>query len=140
MPQVRWKAAPDGRYWIDVILGNSHLPVMIDLGLIDPHNRVGFEVEPVVYDRIKQSGGFTLFARRARRDASGRISWFDTGLTTAQLVCPAAHQPVGPAVQVFVASGLAGVPSRVGVVFFHNLIRCQVVWDLDHRTWCMDYP
>jgi hypothetical protein len=113
---------------------------MIDLGLVDPHHRVGFEVEPAVYDRIKQAGGFSRFSRRPRRDASGRISWFDTGQTTAQLICPAAQRPVSPVVQVFVASGLAGVPSRVGVVFFHHLTGCRVIWDLDRRTWRVNYP
>jgi hypothetical protein len=36
--------------------------------------------------------------------------------------------------------GAPGVPDRVGVVFFHRLHGCRVLWELDSRTWCVEYP
>ncbi len=140
MPRVLWKADAGGRYWIDVVLGNRNLAVLVDLGLVDPRDQVGLEVDPTVYSSIQQSGGFSRSTMRSRRDASGRLSWFDTGLTTAQLVCPLSQKPAGPVVQVFVGCAPAGVPNRVGVVFFHRLTGCRVTWELDQQTWCIDYP
>jgi hypothetical protein len=140
MPQAQWHSAADGRYWVDVALAGRNLRVMIDLGLVDPLHRVGFEIDPGLYDALNQAGHFSRFDRRSRRDASGRLSWFDTGRLTAQLVCPVTGQGIGPAVPLFVARGAAGLPDRVGVVFFHGLSGCRVAWDLDQRTWCVDCP
>jgi hypothetical protein len=140
MPQARWQAAADGRYWVYVALGRQELAVMVDLGLVDPTDRVGFEVEPGIYNALKQGGQLSRFTRRSRRDASGQIAWFDTGVATAQLIDPVSRQRMGPVVSVWVACGAAGVPSRVGVVFFHHLTKCEVLWELDQRTWEIRCP
>ena len=83
MPLLQWSAAPDGRYWIDVLVGSHALRVMVDLGLVDPLDRVGFELDHSAYQRLKQSGCLTRFDRRPRRDASGRVSWSESGLGSA---------------------------------------------------------
>jgi hypothetical protein len=140
MPKARWQAAADGRYWLDVAVGNQEFPAMVDLGLVDPRDRVGFEVAPALYNQLKQGGQLSHFTRRSRRDASGQVSWFDTALATAQLVCPAPRQRIGPVVPVWIACGAVGVPSRVGIVFFHHLAGCRVVWELDQRLWEIDCP
>src|ERR1700693_6400645 len=131
MPQAEWKADPDGRYWIDVVVGNRALSVMIDLGLVDPVARVGFELEPAVYHQLKQSGELSRFLRRVRRDAGGGFSWAESGRSTAQLMDPASRQRAGPQLNLYISCGSPGVPSRVGVVFFHHLIGCRVHWDLE---------
>jgi hypothetical protein len=129
-----------GRYWLDVALGNQDVSVMLDLGLVDSLHRVGFEVDPTVYDLLMQTGQLVRVTRRSRRDASGQLTWSSSGLTNAQLICPVARQRVGPVVSVHVSRGATGVPSRVGVVFFHLLSGCRVDWDLDQREWCVAYP
>src|SRR5579884_3182779 len=118
MPQVDWPAAPDHRYWIDLRLGNRDTRVMIDLGLVDPRDRAGLEVEPILFNGLKQAGQLTRMRRRARRDASGRITWTDSGEVTAQMIDPATRMAIGPAVDVYVSRGEPGVPSRVGMTFF----------------------
>jgi len=64
MPLTSWLAAPDGRYWIDVTLGNGTCHVMIDLGLVDPLDRVGFELAPYL-------GVFCKFGRQAVENPLG---------------------------------------------------------------------
>jgi hypothetical protein len=140
MPQAQWQSAADGRYWIDVALSGRNLQVMIDLGLVDPFHRVAFEIDPALYDAMRRAGDFSRFEQRSRRDASGRLSPFETGRVMAQLVCPLTRQRIGPAVTVFVARGVPGVPNRVGVAFFHRLTGCHVNWDLDQQTWVIDCP
>ena len=140
MPRVSWRAMASGHYWIDVVLGTSHLTVMIDLGLVDPLDMVGFEVEQSFYDRIKQAGQFASFLWRSKRDASGRKRWSESGLIAAQCVDPGTKLAVGPQVQIYVSCGVQGVPNRVGVNFFHRLSRCQIIWELDPRTWAIQYP
>jgi hypothetical protein len=140
MQAACWKAGPGNRYWMDANLGGHSLPVMIDVGLVDPRGRVGFEIEPLMYDRLKASGQFSTFRWRGRRDASGRTAWSPSGLTIAQIVAPLTGQPIGPRVRLYVSRGDAGVPSRVGVVFFHLLRGCRVLWDLDQRLWCIECP
>jgi hypothetical protein len=140
MPITQWSAAADGRYWIDVALANQPIHVMIDLGLVDPLDRVGFELEPSDYDLLKRAGKLTRFRRRSRRDASGSISWSETGMTTCQLLDAVSKWPVGPAVSIYVSCGSLGVPSRVGLVFFHKLLGCRVIWGLDQRIWSIEYP
>src|SRR5262249_27321659 len=130
----------DGRYWIDVAIANQPVHIMIDFGLVDPLNRVVFELEPSAYDQLKQAGKLTRFRRRSRRDASGSLSWSETGMTTCQLLDAVSGRPVGPAVPIYVSRGSPGVPSRVGLVFFHKLLGCRVIWDLDRRTWSIEYP
>jgi hypothetical protein len=43
-------------------------------------------------------------------------------------------------VQVYASRGIAGVPSRVGAVFFHHLRGCRIHWDLNNCEWCVEYP
>jgi hypothetical protein len=105
MAQARWQAAVDGRYLIDVIIGNCHLPVMVDLGLVDPRDLVGFELEPSIYDGLTQAGFLTQKRARQWRNASGQSSSVDSGLTNAQLLDPVIGQPIGPVVQLYVSRG-----------------------------------
>ncbi len=121
MPQARWQAAPDGRYWIDLALAGRDLRVMIDLGLIDSLHKVAFEIDPVLYDALKQASALSQFVQRSRRDASGQLAAYDTGLLTAQVVEPITRQRIGPPVSVHAARTVARLPNRVGVVFFHRL-------------------
>ncbi len=116
MPLISWLAATDGRYWIDVSLGRQIFHVMIDLGLVDPLDLVGFELAPAEFQQLKRSGQLSHFLRRSRRDASGHLSWAESGMTTAQLFDPSSNKTVGPAVQVYVSCGSLGVPT-VGKVF-----------------------
>jgi hypothetical protein len=43
-------------------------------------------------------------------------------------------------VYLYALRGAPGVPSRVGVEFFHHLTGCRVIWDLDRRNWGVEYP
>jgi hypothetical protein len=113
---------------------------MVDSGLVDPLHRIGFEMDPVWYDQLKQAGQFQRFQYRDRRDASGRMVRTESGLISAQLIDPATQQPVGPVVAMYVSRGNVGIPSRVGLVFFHSLHGCNVIWDLGGRIWCIQYP
>jgi hypothetical protein len=133
--KVSWLAASDGRYWIDVLIAGRVLSVMIDLGLVDPLDAVGFELEPAAYDQIKQAGLLSRLQYRFRRDANAQVTASESGLTVAQLFDPVSGQRFGPTVQLHVCRGIAGVPNRVGVVFFHRLVNCTVHWELNSRTW-----
>jgi hypothetical protein len=82
MAQARWRAAADGRYRIDVVIGNISLQVMIDLGLVDPLDLLGFELEPSIYDRLDQSGFLVQHVARQSRSATGQITSSYSGLTT----------------------------------------------------------
>src|SRR5229473_5385872 len=105
MPQVRWQASSGGLYWIDVALGTRHLSLMIDLGLVDANDRVAFSVEPAIYNQLKRAGKLTHFLQQSNQDASGKISYSESGLLTARLVDPISHLPVGPAVRLHVMRG-----------------------------------
>jgi hypothetical protein len=140
MGRCYWPATWEGHYWIDVALGPLEVRVMIDIGLVDPLHQQGFEIEPGIFDQLKRTGQFTRLADRSRRDASGRTVRTENGRATAQLLDPATRQRVGPKVDVNVSRGAPHVPSRAGVVFFHKLTGCRVLWDLDSRTWCVEYP
>lgn len=140
MPQACWHADSQGLYWIDVALGSRELLLMVDLGLVDRGNRIGLSVEPALYDQFDQAGKLTRFFTDSRLDASGTITTRQNGLITAQLIHPVSRQGIGPRVQLYTARGLPGIPNRVGVVFFHHLSRCRVLWDLDSRTWCIEHP
>lgn len=74
MPAVSWHASTDGRYWIDVSIGPEPVRTMIALGLVDPLQAVGFELEPNLYDQLKQTGLMTRFQYRYRRDANGQVT------------------------------------------------------------------
>ncbi|HZU34862.1 MAG TPA: hypothetical protein VFA18_03075 [Gemmataceae bacterium] len=140
MAQVCWQGTLAGRYHIDVALGGFRTPLMIDLGLVDSAQQVGFSIQPALYDKLKQAGALGLLQTFSRMDASGQISQTESGLVSAQLLDPATGRPVGPAVQLYVLRGNPGVPDRVGVVFFHRLPGCRVLWALGTRTWCIEYP
>lgn len=140
MVDVDWLAAADGRYWIDVTISDQPVRVMIDLGLIDPMNAVGFEVDPDLYDQMKHAGSLSRFQVRFRRDASGQVTASESGVTNAQLRNSSTNSGIGPMVQLHVCRGAPGVPSRVGVVFFHRLTGCRVVWNLDRRSWRVECP
>jgi hypothetical protein len=113
---------------------------MIDLGLVDPRHDVGFELEPAVYDQLKAGGWLSRFQYRFRRDANGQISRSESGLTFTQLFDPTASQAVGPVAHLHICRGVFAVPNRVGVVFFHRLAGCKIYWELDHRTWTVEFP
>jgi hypothetical protein len=140
MPQVSWSATPHGEYWIDVNLDGRSLQVLIDTGLIDSQGEVGFSVEPSLYDRIKRSGGFRNHRMHIRLTASGQVSQTESGSLDAQLITPQTQTPVGPIVHAFVYRGAPRVPNRVGLAFFHQLTGCRVIWDLDQRSWSIEYP
>jgi hypothetical protein len=140
MGQVSWQAAPDGRYWIDLAVGNQELCLMVDLGLTDRRHLVGAEVDPAVYHQLQIAGQFSQTQQRRWRDATGRSAHTECGLTAVQLIDPVTRRRVGPVVQLYVNRGFVGVPSRVGVVFFHALTGCRVIWALDTRTWVVEYP
>jgi hypothetical protein len=140
MAQARWQVTADGRYFIDVVIGNYNLRVMVDTGLVDPLDMVGVELEPSIYDRLDQSGALANKRTRVSRNAGGQYSNTRTGLTNVQLFDPITAQPVGPVVRLFASRGRRGLPSRVGVVFFHRLTGCRILWDLDSRGWCIEYP
>lgn len=140
MAEACWAATTDGRYWIDVHIAGQPIRVMIDLGLVDPVDAVGFEVDPDFYDQLKHAGVLSRFQVRFRRDASGQITRSESGRTNAQLLDPITRRGIGPLTQLPVCRGAPNVPSRVGVVFFHRLTGCNVDWRLDGRTWCVKCP
>jgi hypothetical protein len=140
MPRVSWQARSDGLYWIDMALGSRRFSLMMDLGLVDPKDQVAFSLEPALYNQLRKAGELKHFLDHSYKDASGRLTTTKSGLLTAQLISPISHLPVGPAVRLHVMRGSAGVPSRVGVGFFHHLKGCHVNWDLENRMWSIDYP
>jgi hypothetical protein len=127
MPQACWQAAADGPYWIDIALESQDFRLLIDLGLIDAHNRVGFSIDPTLYDHLNQSGQFVGHLLHSRLDANGRISLTESGSLDAQLIHPVSRQRIGPVVHLHVFRGASGVPNRVGLAFFHNLVGCKVL-------------
>jgi hypothetical protein len=140
MPQACWSAAARGEYWIDVDLGGHPLKLLIDTGLLDARGQVGFSIEPSLYDTIKQAGGFRTHQLHTRLDAHGQLSLTESGSLNAQIICPQTRNAVGPVIHLYVFRGVAGVPDRVGMAFFHGLRGCKVLWDLDKREWCIEYP
>lgn len=140
MPQVCWTAATRGEYWVDVNLGGQPFKVLVDTGLLDAREQVGFSIEQTWYDKLKQSGQFRAHQTHTRLSADGQLSMTESGSLDAQLICPRTRKLVGPVVHVYVFRGVPGVPDRVGMAFFHRLKGCKVLWDLDKRAWCVDYP
>ncbi len=140
MGQAVWQAVPDGRYWIDILIGNMPLPLMIDLGLVDASGRVGFQLEAQTYAQLKSGGQLSQLQFRKWRDASGNTVLSESGLATAQLLDPVTLTGIGPSVHLYVNEGGVGLPNRVGVSFFRSLRGCTVVWDLDLRRFCVQYP
>jgi hypothetical protein len=140
MPEVRWPANARGEYWIDVRLGGRPLIVLIDTGLIDARGQVGFSVQESLYDQIKQAGGLTAHQMHSRLTAGGQILPTESGSLTSQLISPDTGTPLGPVVDAYVFRGAPGVPDGVGMAFFHLLRGCKVLWELDQRLWCIEYP
>lgn len=140
MARISWRATSAGAYWIDVVVGGLPLSLMVDTGLTDPQNQIGFALEPATYDQLKQGRQLSHFRARVSRDASGRYVTVETGETTAQLLDPTTRGHAGPIAHLFVSRGTPGVPGRVGVPFFHRLKGCRVEWDLDAHTMTIEYP
>ena len=138
MSQVMtWPATSTGHYVIDVVIGGIAVKAMIDSGLVDPAQLVGFELAPGHFDRLHQAGLLKDVSTRTRRDAGGGKSLMRVGMASTSLTLPNTSTPVGPSVDVFVARSPAGLPTRVGLAFFHKLNGCQVHWDCSARTWSM---
>ena len=135
-----WPAATDGRYWIDIALGTLPSRLMIDTGLVDPKGQVAFEIDPAIFDLLERSGQLLAAGYRWRRDASGQRIRLPAGFVAARLLDPATSSPVGPTARCLVVRNVPGVPSRVGVVFFHRLTGCRADWDFDKRLWCVECP
>jgi hypothetical protein len=140
MPHVTWSANPAGEYWIDVLLGGQPFEVLIDTGLIDAAGVIGFSIDASAYDSIKKAGGFSDIQFNPRMTADGNIGLAECGSLDAQLFNPQTQTVVGPIANVYAYRGAPGVPDRVGIAFFHQLKGCKVLWDLDQRTWRIDYP
>jgi hypothetical protein len=140
MGQICWQAGAGGRYHIDVFLGNQSVSVMIDTGLVDSAGQVGFELEPALFDQLANSGFLISGGDRKWRNASGVYGLRASGETAAQLRDPSTKARVGPVVRLSATRGTVGLPSRVGVVFFHSLTGCRVLWDLDGQARCIEYP
>jgi len=113
---------------------------MLDLGLVDPLDRVGLEVEFDDYDQLRKGKHLQYFENRRRRDSTGGKTRSESGFTYAQLIDPATQLEVGPRVGIYVSCEAPALPSRVGVVFFHRLIGCKVKWNMDLRRWTVEFP
>lgn len=140
MRRAIWPVGSNGRFRIDVTLGSLTLVAMIDTGLVDPHRRVGFEIEPDLYDCLRLAGELSLLRRRRRIDVSGKSFVNEVGQTTARLIDPIARRPIGLEVRIDVMRGAPGVPSRAGTEFYPRLAGCRVEWELDGRLWCVEFP
>lgn len=113
---------------------------MIDTGFVDPNDEVGIALESSLYEMLQRAGLIGSEDSRLSTDASGHQKQVVTGLVTARLLAPTQAAPPGPVFQTRALRGDTGVPSRVGVAFFHRLAGCRVIWELDQRTWCIEYP
>lgn len=140
MTRVCWTPNSRGRYEIDIALGSMPERLMIDTGLVDVRNQVAFDLDPSIYDALEQSTHLTPAKPRFRTDASGVRIPMPCGLLQSQLIDPNTGTPLGPVVRALAFRGFAGVPSRVGVAFFHALTGCRVDWDLTARLWCVECP
>jgi hypothetical protein len=125
---------------VDMLIAQVQQRLVIDTGLYDDMGEVGFELVPSVYDGCVRAGKLTPLLTKVRRDASGRYVRLGCGIILAQLFDPTLNSGVGPAVKLLAARGAIGLPSRVGVEFFHRLAGCRVDWDLSARRWCVEYP
>jgi hypothetical protein len=137
---ISWQAAANGSYWLNIEVGGLDLTWLVDSGLVDPLDRVGFEVEPAIYDQLLWGGRFKRFQSRYYRTATGQMRKTESGLTNTQLIDPVSRQRVGPVAEVLVSRAQPGTPNRAGVVFFHRLVGLTVCWDLHQRTWSIDVP
>lgn len=140
MPFASWNANARGEYWIDVALAGQRLQVLVDTGLLDVRGQVGFSIDASEYDAFKKAGHFRRHQLHTRMMADGGLGVTESGLLDAQIYCPQLKQSVGPIVPIRVYRGALGVPDRVGLAFFHKLKGCSVHWELDQRSWRIDYP
>ena len=138
--QLTWLATARGDYVIDVMIGGLAASTMVDSGLVDPAQLVGFELVPALFNQLQEAGLLKELATRTRRDAGGRMSVMRVGKISAFLARPNTAEAAGPEVELFVACSPEGLPSRVGLVFFHRLVDCVVVWDCSARTWTVRLP
>ena len=53
MARIFWRATSAGADWIGVVVGGLPLTLMVDTGLTDPRNQIGFALEPATYDQLK---------------------------------------------------------------------------------------
>jgi hypothetical protein len=113
---------------------------MVDTGFIDPNDEVGIALEKTVYSVLQHAGLIGSEDMRLSTDASGHQKAVVTGLVTAQLLAASTQGVLGSPIQIRALCGAAGVPSRIGVAFFHRLTGCRVLWNLDQRTWCIECP
>lgn len=137
---LTWLATARGDYVIDVVIGGLAVAAMVDSGLVDPAQLVGFELTPALFDQLQEAGLLKELATRTRRDAGGRMSVMQVGKVTAFLARPKTAEAAGPEVELFVARSHEGLPNRVGLAFFHRLVGCRVVWDCSARTWSVCLP
>jgi hypothetical protein len=140
MTRACWTAATDGSYWFDIALGTLPCRLMLDTGLTDTTGQVAFYIGPAMFDLLERSGQLLAAGSRPRRDSSGRRVRLPAGFIVAQLIEPTTGARIGPPVRCLAVRNFARVPSRVGVVFFHQLRGCRVEWELDARQWCVECP
>ncbi len=140
MPLVCWPVHADGCYIVDMLIARVQQRLVVDTGLYDDKGEVGFELSPAFYDGCVRSGTLTPLGHKVRRDSSGRTVRLACGIVQAQLFDPTLNSGVGPAVKLLAMRGASGLPSRVGIEFFHRLAGCRVDWDLSARRWCVEYP
>lgn len=140
MTRACWTAAPDGAYWIDLAIATMPLRIVLDTGLTDPAGQIAFDLQAAAFDALDQSGQLLKAGYSRRRDASGRRVRLPIGFVAAQLIEPATGTPFSPRVRCLAVRNPAGVPSRVGIVFFHGLSRCRADWDFDNHLWCIECP
>ena len=131
---LTWPAV-QGHYSIDVTIGGIAVSAMVDTGLIDPMQQVGFELPPDLFERLVHSNLLRDITSRTRRDASGRKTQMYVGTAEVRLTSPETAIPVGPEIVVSVARSFVGLPARVGLEFFHQLPGCQVLWDCVAQLW-----
>ena len=137
---LTWPATVRGDYVIDVVIGGLAASAMVDSGLVDPAQMVGFELAPALFDQLQEAGLLKELATRTRRDAGGRMSVMRVGKVSAFLARPKTAEAAGPEAELFVARSSEGLPSRVGLAFFHRLVGCRVDWDCSARTWSVRLP
>ena len=137
---LTWQATARGDYVIDVAIGGLSATAMVDTGLVDPAQLVGFELAPALFDQLQAAGLLKELATRTRRDAGGKMSVMRVGKVSALLARPKTAEAAGPEVHLFVARSSEGLPNRVGLAFFHRLIGCRVDWNCSARTWAVHLP
>lgn len=140
MTRACWAAVSDGSYWIDFALGATPGRFMLDTGFTDKAGQVAFDLDSAVYDALEQTGQLLSAGTSKRRDASGQQIRLPIGFVVARLIDPVSGSLIGPPVRCLAVRNFAGVPSRVGVVFFHLLTNCRADWDFDKRLWCVECP